>query len=76
MQGGLNSDIPFEFYTEIVTRTVNEFPDITPHFFSAPEIMKMSEVSGLTVKEGFFRWKLHFDFKKGKIWMGPQINGD
>ncbi|MFL2673139.1 MAG: CofH family radical SAM protein [Dehalococcoidia bacterium] len=57
MQGGLNSDIPFEFYTEIVTRTVNEFPDITPHFFSAPEIMKMSEVSGLTVKEVFLELK-------------------
>tara|TARA_B100001758_G_C18184104_1_gene491037 strand:- start:10 stop:795 length:786 start_codon:yes stop_codon:yes gene_type:complete len=57
MQGGLNSDIPFKFYTEIVSRTVNEFPDITPHFFSAPEIMKMSEVSGLTVREVFLELK-------------------
>ena len=53
MQGGLNSNIPFDFYTEIVSRTVKEFPDITPHFFSAPEIMKMTEVSGLTIKEVF-----------------------
>ena len=53
MQGGLNSNIPFDFYTEIVSRTVKEFPDITPHFFSAPEIIKMTEVSGLTIKEVF-----------------------
>jgi len=53
MQGGLNSNIPFDFYTEIVSRTVKEFPDITPHFFSAPEIMKMTEVSGLSIKEVF-----------------------
>lgn len=57
MQGGLNNKIPFEFYTEIVSRTVKEFPEITPHFFSAPEIMKMSEISGLTIKEVLIKLK-------------------
>jgi cyclic dehypoxanthinyl futalosine synthase len=51
MQGGLNSKIPFNFYTEIVARTVKEYPGVTPHFFSAPEIMKMCEISGLSIKE-------------------------
>jgi cyclic dehypoxanthinyl futalosine synthase len=57
MQGGLNSKIPFSFYTEIVRRTVEEHPEVTPHFFSAPEIMKMCEVSGLTIKEVFIELK-------------------
>ena len=27
------------------------FPQVTPHFFSAPEIMKMVEVSGNSIRE-------------------------
>ena len=51
MQGGLNSDIPFDYYVEMVRETRSRFPDVMPHFWSAPEIMKMSEVSGKTPKE-------------------------
>lgn len=50
LQGGLNPEIPFSFYTDLVRAVRREFPDITPHFFSAPEIQQMAEVSGLTVK--------------------------
>ena len=53
MQGGLNSDIPFEYYTDMVKETVKRFPQITPHYWSAPEIIRMSEVSGKSVEEVF-----------------------
>ncbi len=51
MQGGLNSNIPFDYYTSMVEESVRRFPEITPHFWSAPEIHKMSNVSGKTIKE-------------------------
>ena len=49
LQGGLNPDIPWEFYTSIVREARKRYPEITPHFFSAPEIHQMVEVSGLTI---------------------------
>jgi len=51
LQGGVNPEIPFEYYLEMVRRTVNEVPDVYPHFYSTSEIIGMSEVSGLTVTE-------------------------
>ncbi len=50
LQGGLNPSIPWEFYPAIVRESRRRFPRITPHFFSAPEIHQMAEVSGLTVR--------------------------
>ncbi len=50
LQGGLNPDIPWSFYTEIVREARRRYPDITPHFFSAPEIHQMAEVSGLSIR--------------------------
>jgi len=50
LQGGLNPEIPFSFYPNLVRAVRREFPQVTPHFFSAPEIQQMAEVSGLTVK--------------------------
>ena len=51
MQGGLNSDLPLDYYTEMVSETVRRFPSVTPHYWSAPEIMKMCEVSGKSIRE-------------------------
>jgi dehypoxanthine futalosine cyclase len=50
LQGGLNPEIPWEFYPTIVREARRRFPHITPHFFSAPEIHQMVEVSGLSIK--------------------------
>ena len=50
LQGGLNPAIPWEFYTTIVREARRRYPHITPHFFSAPEIHQMVEVSGLTIR--------------------------
>ncbi|MEO5989835.1 MAG: cyclic dehypoxanthinyl futalosine synthase [Candidatus Eisenbacteria bacterium] len=50
LQGGLNPEIPWEFYPTIVREARARYPHITPHFFSAPEIHQMAEVSGLDLK--------------------------
>ena len=50
LQGGLNPKIPWEFYPAIVSEARKRYPHITPHFFSAPEIHQMVEVSGLSIR--------------------------
>lgn len=50
LQGGLNPEIPWAFYPAIVREARKRYPDITPHFFSAPEIHQMIEVSGLSMR--------------------------
>jgi cyclic dehypoxanthinyl futalosine synthase len=51
LQGGVNPALPFKYYIELVERTVREVPEVTPHFFSTSEIIGMSQVSGLSVRE-------------------------
>lgn len=51
LQGGVNPALPFDYYVELVERTVAEVPEIHPHFFSTSEIIGMAEVSGLTVRQ-------------------------
>ncbi|HXB97527.1 MAG TPA: CofH family radical SAM protein, partial [bacterium] len=50
IQGGLNPDLPFSFYTDFVSAVRREVPEAHPHFFSAPEIWKMTEVSGQSIE--------------------------
>ncbi len=50
LQGGVNPDLPFDYYLELVERTINEVPQIFPHFFSTSEILIMSKVSGLSIE--------------------------
>jgi cyclic dehypoxanthinyl futalosine synthase len=50
LQGGLNPEIPWEFYPAIVREARRRYPHITPHFFSAPEIHQMADVSGLSIR--------------------------
>ncbi|MFW6195689.1 MAG: cyclic dehypoxanthinyl futalosine synthase [Chloroflexota bacterium] len=51
LQGGLNNELPFDYYTRLVSETVRLYPHITPHYYSAPEIMKMCEVSGKSLRD-------------------------
>lgn len=51
LQGGVNPAVPFEYYIEMVERTIKEVPGVTPHFYSTSEILGMASVSGLTVRE-------------------------
>lgn len=50
IQGGLNPALPFSYYTDFVSAVRREVPDVHPHFFSAPEIWKMVEVSGQDIR--------------------------
>jgi cyclic dehypoxanthinyl futalosine synthase len=40
LQGGLDPEIPWSFYTSIVREARARYPEITPHFFSAPESIR------------------------------------
>ncbi len=51
LQGGVNPALPFEYYLELVGRTVKEVPQIYPHFFSTSEIIGMANVSGQTIPQ-------------------------
>ncbi len=51
LQGGVNPNLPFEYYVEMVERTVKEVPEVYPHFFSTSEIIEMARVSGLTLTQ-------------------------
>ncbi|MFZ4450629.1 cyclic dehypoxanthinyl futalosine synthase [Salibacterium aidingense] len=51
MQGGTNPDLPFSYYTNLLKKIKERFPNITMHSFSPSEIFKMSEVSGLSIEE-------------------------
>jgi len=51
LQGGVNPALPFDYYLELVSRTVSEVPGVTPHFFSTSEILGMARVSGLGTEE-------------------------
>jgi cyclic dehypoxanthinyl futalosine synthase len=57
MQGGVSPEIPFDYYVEMVRKTREHFPQVTPHFWSAPEIQGMAAVSGLSVGEVLARLK-------------------
>lgn len=58
LQGGVNPNLPFEYYLELVRRTRAEVPEVHPHFFSTSEIKGMAEVAGLTVREVLQQLKL------------------
>ncbi len=53
LQGGLSDEIPFDYYPAVVRAFIERFPEVHPHLFSAPEIGKMREVSGLSYDEIF-----------------------
>jgi cyclic dehypoxanthinyl futalosine synthase len=51
LQGGLNPELPLDYYTALVRETRKRFPQVTPHFFTASEILMMSEASQKTIGE-------------------------
>ncbi|MSQ31850.1 MAG: dehypoxanthine futalosine cyclase [Dehalococcoidia bacterium] len=57
MQGGLNSKLPLEYYENMLREAHKRFPDLSAHFYSAPEVKKMAQVSGLSVKDVLIRLK-------------------
>ncbi len=51
MQGGLNPDLPLEFYTELIKTIKREFPTVQIHSFSAPEIVYLAKIENMTIEE-------------------------
>ena len=46
LQGGVNPDLPFDYYLDIVRNLRRDFPTLTLHSFSPTEIAYMSEITG------------------------------
>jgi cyclic dehypoxanthinyl futalosine synthase len=57
LQGGHNPSLPLDYYLSLVTETRRRFPQVTPHFFTASEIMTMAGVSGLAMPDVLARLK-------------------
>ncbi|MDP1835897.1 MAG: cyclic dehypoxanthinyl futalosine synthase [Chlamydiales bacterium] len=51
LQGGLNDNLKLDYYVEIIRRVVSDYPDIHPHFFTAPEIWNCARVSNKSIRE-------------------------
>jgi cyclic dehypoxanthinyl futalosine synthase len=51
LQGGCHPNLPLEYYIDLVRTTTERFPQVHPHYFSAPEIQWMSQASGLSLGE-------------------------
>jgi cyclic dehypoxanthinyl futalosine synthase len=62
LQGGHNPALPLDYYLDLVRETRRRYPSITPHYFSAPEVVQMAEVSGLSTEE-----VLHRLFAAGQV---------
>lgn len=56
LQGGLNDEIMFDYYIDIV-KSIKEKFEITVHSFSPPEICHMAEITGFSVKDVLIRLK-------------------
>jgi len=51
LQGGVHPSLPFEYYLELVERTIREVPEVYPHFFSTSEIIGMANIAGLSIPD-------------------------
>ena len=57
MQGGLHPDLDITYFEDLFRSIKERFPTITIHSLSAPEIVHIAKVSGLTVAETLRRLK-------------------
>jgi cyclic dehypoxanthinyl futalosine synthase len=55
MQGGLNPDLPLEWYEKLLRGIKQRFPRVHLHCFSASEILFFAELSGLTLRDTIAR---------------------
>lgn len=51
LQGGLHPDLRIGFYETMLKSIKEKFPQVHLHCFSAPEILFIAELSGLTVRD-------------------------
>jgi len=55
LQGGLHPGLRIEYYEDLLRSLKQRFPQVHLHCLSAPEILYIAEVSGLTVRETITR---------------------
>jgi cyclic dehypoxanthinyl futalosine synthase len=55
LQGGLNPELPLSYYENLLRSIKARFPQVHLHCFSAPEILCIAEISGLTIRETLLR---------------------
>ncbi len=55
MQGGLHRDLKIDYYENLLSSLKRRYPQLHLHCFSAPEILNIAEVSGLTIRDTIAR---------------------
>jgi cyclic dehypoxanthinyl futalosine synthase len=55
LQGGLNSDLKIDYYENLLRSLKQRYPRVHLHCFSAPEVLCIAEVSGLTLRDTIAR---------------------
>jgi len=55
LQGGLHPDLKIDYYENMLRSIHERFPQVHLHCFSAPEILCIAEVSGLTIHDTIAR---------------------
>jgi cyclic dehypoxanthinyl futalosine synthase len=55
LQGGLHPDLKIDYYENLLASIKRRYPRVHLHCFSAPEILNVAEVSGLSLRETLLR---------------------
>lgn len=55
LQGGLNPELPLSYYENLLRSIKSRYPQVHLHCFSAPEIICIAEISGLTIRDTIAR---------------------
>jgi cyclic dehypoxanthinyl futalosine synthase len=55
LQGGLHPDLKIDYYEKLLSSIKRRYPRVHLHCFSAPEILNVAEVSGLSLRETLLR---------------------
>lgn len=55
MQGGLHPGLKIDYYENLLSSIKRRYPQIHLHCFSAPEVLNIAEVSGLSLRDAIAR---------------------
>ena len=55
MQGGLHRDLKIDYYENLLSSLKQRYPQLHLHCFSAPEILNIAEIIGLTIRDSIAR---------------------
>jgi len=55
MQGGLHPDLKIDYYENLLSSIKGRYPRLHLHCFSAPEVLNIAELSGLSLRDAILR---------------------